>query len=64
MIRWAALPTSRVNHCSDFRRAKEPSGLATFFPWHFRKESRTDFELELLVARVRVGSCRPPDAGI
>jgi hypothetical protein len=34
----------------------EPSGLATFFPWHIGKDSRTD--------RARISGRRPPDAGI
>ena len=63
MIPWAApAHKPRENHCSDFCRANEVSGLATFFPWHFRKESRTDFELEMLVARARVSDRGPTDA--
>ena len=56
-------PQTAMANSSNRCRAVRPAPFVTF-RWHIGKESRTDFELELLIARARVSGRRPPNAGI
>ena len=56
-------PQTAMDNSSNRCGAIRPAPFVTF-RWHIGKESRADFELELLIARARVGGRRPPNAGI